>query len=163
MACLGSVNYDPGTAVSKSVASLLAMTAFDTANARITFTAPASGAVRARVKAVAVSGGSSFPIILLGVMEGAAIKLRASPIGGQLGVFAATVFAPQYVSGVIGGLTPGNSYVWDAAYATESAVGTTAIKYGGPDHNTPGNDAWGALQFEVWEAFTGRPMAEAQS
>lgn len=147
--CLGAVNYDPGTAVSKSVAAAVALTAFDTTNARITFTAPQSGAVRVRVKAVAISGGSSFPTIMLGVLESSTIVFRASPIGGQLGVFASTLYAPQEVSGVITGLTPGSSHTYDAAYASESAVGTTAIKYGGPD-NATANDAWGALQFEVW-------------
>lgn len=149
MACLGAKNYDPSTAVSKSVASLLAMTAFDTTNLRITFTAPASGLVQVRIKCVCTSGGSSFPTILLGVLESSTVVFRASAQGGQLGVYAATLYQPCEVLGVVA--VSAGSHTWDAAYGAESNVGTTAIKYGGPN-NTTANDAWGALQFEIWEA-----------
>ena len=149
MACLGAINYDPTTAVTKSLASATVLTAFDTTNLRITFTAPASGLVQVRIKAVCISGGVTFPSILLGVLEGSTVVFRASPIGGTLGVYAATLYAPQEVLGVVA--VSGGSHSFDAAYASESATGTTAIKYGGPNNATT-QDAWGALQFEVWEA-----------
>lgn len=150
MACLGAVNYDPATAVSKAATPAQIMTAFDTVNARIAFTTPPSGKVRVRIHATATSGGASFPIFFLGVMEGATVVLRMSPTGGTPGVLAATLYVPQEALGVVS-LTPGSPHTWDAAYGNESAVGTTAIKYGGPDDATA-NNAWGALQFEVWEA-----------
>ena len=149
MACLGAVNYDPSTAVTKSGTNATVLTAFDTTNLRITFTAPASGLVQVRIKACCISGGTTFPVILLGVLESSTVVLRASALGGQLGVYAATLYQPCEVLAVVA--VSGGSHTWDAAYGFESATGTTAIKYGGPD-NTTGNDAWGALQFEVWAA-----------
>ncbi len=38
-----------------------------------------------------------------------------------------------------------------AAYGVETLVASTGLKYGGPN-NTTANDAFGAFQFEIWEA-----------
>ena len=83
MACLGAVNYDPSTAVTKSARdSATVMTAFDTTNLRITFTAPASGLVQVTDQVRSASpGGDALPAILLGVLEGSTVVFRASPIG----------------------------------------------------------------------------------
>lgn len=150
MACLGAVNYDPAAAVSKSTASAIAMTAFDTTNARITFTAPASGKVLVRLKCN-LSGATTMPQVLLGVLEGSTVRMRQVPIAALPGTALATTNVPLEVVGVISGLTPGNSYTYDAAYGVETAVASTNIHYGGPN-DTTANNAWGGLVFEVWEA-----------
>lgn len=149
MACLAAVNYDPGTAVSKATSSLLALTAFDTTNVRCTFVGPNSGKVWVRVH-VLVTGATTFPTILLGVLDGSTIMLRASPTGGLKNTAVATAFVDQEITGVIA-VTPGTTYNWDAAYGVETIVASTNVKYGGPN-NATANDAWGAIQFEVWEA-----------
>src|SRR5438477_11956779 len=59
--------------------------------------------------------------------------------------------AGQEASYVITGLTPGQSYTWDAAYGVEIIVAASGLKYGGPD-NATADDAFGAFVFEVWEA-----------
>ena len=148
MACLGAVNYDPGSAVSKATSSLLAMTAFDTTNLRITFTAPASGKVLVRIHCL-VTGATTFPTILLGVLEGSTVVFRASPTGGLKNTAVATAYVDQEVTGVVA--VSGGSHSFDAAYGVETLIASTNIKYGGPN-NTTANDAWGAIQFEVWEA-----------
>lgn len=146
---LGSVAYDPGTLVSKSLASLLAMTAFDTTNARITFTAPASGKVFWRLRCLA-DAGSDSGMVLLGVLDGATVKARiACP------AFVSTTVGgtPLEASGVITGLTPSTSYSFDAAYGIENAVSSRNLAYGGPN-NTTADDAAGAIIFEIWEVVT---------
>jgi hypothetical protein len=151
MACLGAVNYDPAAAVSKSTATLLAMTAFDTANARITFTAPASGRVLARIRA-SLSGATTMPQVLLGVLDGATVRMRQVPMAALPGTALATTNVPIEAVGVITGLTPGTSYSFDAAYGVETLVASTNIHYGGPNNNSVANDAWGGLFFEIWDA-----------
>jgi hypothetical protein len=149
MACLGSKVYDPAVAVTKSAAAALAMTALDTTNLRITFTVPASGRVLVRLMGT-VHGAATFPSILLGVMEGATVICRLSPIGGLKNTAVATAMVTQEASCVIEGLTAG-SKTWDAAYGVETLVAATGIKYGGPN-NATANDAFGAFIFEVWSA-----------
>ena len=148
MACLGSKVYDPAVAVTKATSSLLAMTALDTTNLRITFTPPASGRVLVRLQCV-VHGATTFPTILLGVMEGANVIGRVSPIGGLKNTAVATAQVTQEASFVIEGLS--GQKTWDAAYGVEVVIAATGIKYGGPN-NTTTNDAFGAFIFEVWEA-----------
>lgn len=149
MACLGAILYDPAVAVTKgSVASALA--AFDTTNARIAFTAPASGRVLVRIVCV-VHGATTFSTILLGVLEGSTVKGRVCPIGGIKTTAVATAMIAQEATFVVSGLTPSASLTWDAAWGIETFVTSSLIKYGGPN-NTTANDAFGALQFEIWEA-----------
>jgi hypothetical protein len=148
LACLAAVAYDPAVAVSKATTALLAMTALDTTNLRVTFTAPANGNVFVRVKGQA-HGSTAAPRLLLGVLEGAALRGRMTPSGMPVQSLATTQVG-QEAAYVITGLTPGNSYSFDAAYGVEVAPVSTAIKYGGPD-NTTGNDAFGAFALEVWE------------
>lgn len=149
MACLGAVLYDPSTAVTKGTAAS-AMAAFDTTNARITFTVPASGRVLVRIVCV-VHGATTFSTILLGVMNGATVVGRVSPIGGIKTTAVATAMVTQEATFVVPGLTPSASLTWDAAWGIETFVASSLIKYGGPN-NTTGNDAFGALQYEIWEA-----------
>jgi hypothetical protein len=84
-------------------------------------------------------------------MDGATVKGRVAPIGALPGTALATTF--MVVEGVftVAGLTPAGSYTYDAAYAVETAVTGTGIKYGGPN-DTTANNAYGALIYEIWDA-----------
>ena len=145
---LAGTCYDPATAVTKSVATLIAMTAFDTTNLRLTFTVPANGIVMVRIRC-AVHGTTTFPTFHLGVLEGSTVKGRVAPNGGVPGTNLATTI--QAVEGLftVSGLTPGASLTWDAAYGVETVTATSGIKYGGPN-NATANNAWGGLQFEIY-------------
>jgi hypothetical protein len=147
MTCLGSVSYDPTTAVSQSTTANLAMTALDTTNLRLTFTAPSNGNVMVRLKGQ-THGSSTFPGILLGVLDGSTVRGRMAPTGARA-FSAATTQNAQEVCFLVTGLTPTTSYTWDAAYGVENAIAATGLKYGGPD-NTTTDDAFGSFQFEVW-------------
>jgi hypothetical protein len=147
---LGVKNYDPTTAVSKSTTADLAMTAIDTTNLRIAFTAPGSGKVWVRLKGV-LHGATTFPQILLGVMDGATVKGRGSGMGGLKTTAVATAQLAVETEFLVTGLTPGASLSYDAAYGVETPIASTGLKYGGPN-NTTTDDAWGAFQFEIWEA-----------
>ena len=149
MACLGAVCYDPAVAVSKATSSLIAMTAFDTTNARLTFTAPASGRVLVRIRC-AIEGATTYPQILLGVLEGATVRGRVAPFGALPGTAVATT--RMVVEGLfcVTGITAG-SHTYDAAYGVEILLASTNIKYGGPNDTTTDN-AWGGLVFEIWDA-----------
>jgi hypothetical protein len=149
---LAGTLYDPATAVSKSTASLLAMTALDTTNLRLTFTAPASGKVMVRM-AGCVHGATTFPTILFGVLEGATVRGRHSPIGGLKTTAVATAMVTQESVFLVSGLTPGNNYTFDAAYGVETIVASTGLKYGGPN-NATANDAFGGFVFEIWDVTT---------
>lgn len=148
MACLGSILLDPATAVTKSTTAALAMTAIDTALARITFTAPASGRVLVRIKAT-LHGATTFPQILLGVLEGSTVVMRVAPMAALAGTAAATTFVPVEATAVLS-VTAG-SHTFDAAYGVETLVASTGLKYGGPNDATA-NNAFGAFVFEIWEA-----------
>jgi hypothetical protein len=147
---LGAINYDPAAAVSKATSSLLAMTALDTTNLRITFTAPANGIVLVRLRCT-ITGATTMPTILLGILEGSTVKARISPLGAVSGTAVASTQITQEALFTVSGLTPGNSYTWDAAYGVEIVLASTNIKYGGPDNNS-GNNAWGGFQFEIYDA-----------
>jgi hypothetical protein len=146
---LAGTCYDPTTAVSKSTTANLAMTAIDTTNLRLGFTVPSSGRVLVRL-ASTLHGASTYPQILLGVMQGATVRGRVAPGGLLNGVAAATTFLTVEGSFIVTGLTPAAALNWDAAYGVETAVASTGLKYGGPD-NTTANDAFGGFVFEVWD------------
>lgn len=150
MACLGNKMYDPAAAVTTSTASNFAMTAVDTTNLRIVFTVPASGKVLVRLVCT-VHGATTFPSILLGVMDGSAVIGRLAPIGGLKNTAVATALVTHEATFVVSGLTPAASKTWDAAYGVETPIASTGIKYGGPDNATT-NNAFGAFVFEIWEA-----------
>lgn len=150
MTVLVARNHDPATAVTLATTAALAMTAMDTTNLRATFTVPTSGAVTVRI-CVTVHGATTFPSILLGVLQGSTVICRQAPIGGLKNTAVATAHVTQETVMTITGLTPGASLTWDAAYGVETGVAATGIKYGGPN-NTTANDAFGAATFEVWEA-----------
>jgi hypothetical protein len=149
-ALLGSILYDPSGAVSKVTDGLLAMTAMDTANLRITFTAPASGKVLVRMRGV-IHGATTFPMVLFGSMSGASVVGRTCPMGGLKTTAVATAQLAREGQFLVTGLTPGNSYTYDAAYAVQVLKASTGIKYGGPN-NTTTDDAFGGFLFEVWTA-----------
>lgn len=150
MACLAATSYDPASAVSKSCASLLAMTAIDTTNLRLTFTAPTNGIVMVRMRTL-IHGSAGTANILLGVLDGATVKGRMVPITGKTSG-AGNQRQTKEVQFLVTGLTPGNSYTWDAAYAVQVVNGSTPMKYGGPDNATT-NDAFGAFDFSIWETY----------
>src|SRR6267154_976546 len=148
MNLLGAALYDPATAGTKSTASLIAMTALDTTNLRVTVTVPAHGFIRVKMMC-AIEGATTFPQILLGVLVGASIKGRVSPQITINGTALATTRAVAEADFTITGLAAGST-VFDAAYGVEIVVASTNIKYGGPD-NTTTDDAWGAFVFELWD------------
>jgi hypothetical protein len=145
---LGSKLYDPVTSASKITYSLLPMTAIDTTNLRIEFTAPASGNVLTRIRTL-VHGATTYPQILLGVMSGSTVITRTLPLGGLKTSAVATSHLTQEHEGIVTGLTPGNSYTWDAAYAVQVVVAATGIKYGGANDTTTDN-AFGGILYEIW-------------
>ncbi len=149
MALLGATNYDPASAASYSTASLLAMTAFDTTNLRITFSAPANGKVLVRIRCTLL-GATTFPSILLGVLQSSTVIARQSPIGALPGTAAASTSVTQEALFVVTGLTPSSQYIWDAAYGVEIVLASTNIKAGGPNTNA-GANAWGGIQFEIYD------------
>jgi len=142
--------YDPATAVAKSTAALLAMTALDTVNLRLSFTVPSNGRVMVRMASV-VSGGTVFPQVLLGVLEGATVRGRIAPTQVVGGTALATTFLGLDALFVVTGLTPAVALNWDAAYGVETLAATSNLRYGGPN-NAVANDAWGGFAFEVWDA-----------
>jgi hypothetical protein len=148
MALLAGKLYDPAVAVTKATTALLAMTAFDTTNLRLGFTVPANGIVQVRIACV-VHGATTFPTILLGVLEGATVRGRMSPIGGLKTTAVATAQVMQEAVFLVTGLTPGATPNWDAAYGVEILLASTGIKYGGPNNATT-NDAFGGIAFEIW-------------
>lgn len=150
MALLGGTLYDPGTAVTKATTAALAMTAIDTSNLRVSFTVPGNGKVMVRIRCC-VHGATTFPQILLGVLESATVKGRQSPVGALKTTAVNTAQLTQEALFTVTGLTPGASLTWDAAYGVETAVASTGIKYGGPDDTTT-NNQWGGFVFEIWEA-----------
>lgn len=150
MSLLAGTCYDPAVAVTKATTAAQALTAIDTTNLRLTFTAPGSGKVLVRLQGT-LHGATTFPQILLGVLDGATVKGRTAPIGAPMGTALATTFMSVESTFVVTGLTPGTSYTWDAAYGVETVVASTGLKYGGPN-NTTANDAFGGFVFEIWTA-----------
>jgi hypothetical protein len=148
---LAGVLYDPATAVSKSIAAALAMTAFDTTNLRLTFTAPSTGNVKVCQSGVA-TGTTVIPAVIIGVLDGTTIRGRApAQFVGPISAPSAGSYLPFTAEFVVVGLTPGITYTWDAAYDCEVAATSGNIKYGGPNNTTAG-DAWGGYGFEIWAA-----------
>jgi hypothetical protein len=144
--------YDPSTAVAKSAATLIAMTAIDTTNLRHTFTVPPSGQVYVRLRC-ANDGSTLAPALMLGVLEGSTVRGRVNPQGGPTDIsnpLATSRFVWQ-AEFVVPGLTPGASLSWDAAYGVDIAVASSNINYGGPNDTTASN-AWGGFAYEVWAA-----------
>lgn len=150
MTLLAGALYDPAAAVTKATSALLAMTAIDTTNLRLTFTCPANGKVLVRMACV-TSGASTDTRILLGVLDGATVRGRQSPIGA-VEVSIATGLDGQEALFLVTGLTPGQSYTWDAAYGVEVIVAASGIKYGGPNTNA-GANAFGGFAFEVYDTI----------
>ncbi len=149
MGLLVGTCYDPTTAVSASTATLLAMTALDTTNLRLTFTAPTSGIVKVVLGGV-IHGATTMPQILLGVLQGTTVVKRKAPNGGLLGTALATTLVPVEASFLVTGLQAGTNYTWDAAYGVETLVSATGLKYGGPN-DTTANNAFGGFTYEIWQ------------
>ena len=139
--------YDPAASVNKVTTAALAMTALDTANLRLAITVPAHGFVRFRL-AGTLHGAATLPQIVLGVMNGAAIVGRASPMVGGSNLAATSLYKVE-ADFVVGGLAPGAMNV-DAAYGVETLVAATGLKYGGAN-NATANDAFGGFSFEAWD------------
>lgn len=148
MNLLGAALYDPAVAVSKATSALLAMTAFDTVNLRLAITVPAHGKVRFRIRCI-VTGATTAPSVLLGVLNGAAVVGRVAPAAENATASAATQNFLLDAEFTATGLAAGAMNV-DAAYAVQALVAATNIKYGGPNTNV-GANAWGAFVFEAWD------------
>jgi hypothetical protein len=155
MNLLGAALYDPAVAVSKATSALLAMTAFDTTNLRLTVTVPAHGMLRIRM-VTTLTGATTVPTILLGVLNSTTVVGRQTPLDFPGTMNAATQSCPCIADFIVTGLTPG-SITLDAAYAVQVIVASTNIKYGGPNTNA-GANAWGAFSFEIYDP---RPMTLA--
>jgi hypothetical protein len=150
MTLLAGTLYDPAVAVTKATTAALAMTALDTTNLRLSFIVPSNGKVLVRIAGGALHGAATFPVILLGVLEGATVKGRMAPRVSLSGTAVATTHAVPEALFVVAGLTAFASLTWDAAYGVETLVAATGWKYGGPN-NTTANDAFGGLSFEIWD------------
>lgn len=148
MNLLGAKLYDPAGAVSKATSSLLAITAFDTTNLRLTVTVPSHGFLFCRMRCQ-LEGATTFPQVLLGLLNGASVAARVTPVATIGATALATTRVSLTAEFVIPGLTPG-SITLDAAYGVEILLASTNIKYGGPN-NTTTDDAWGAFVFELWD------------
>ena len=148
MNLLAAKLYDPAVAVSKATSALLAMTALDTTNLRLAITVPAHGMVRFVLRC-ALEGATTFPQVLLGVLNGATVVARVTPLVTINGTALATTRLALWADVTVTGLTPGAMNV-DAAYGVEILLAATNIKYGGPN-NTTTDDAWGGFVFEAWD------------
>src|SRR5690348_11823299 len=124
------------------------MTAIDTTNLRLAITVPAHGMVRFRL-AACVHGATTFPSILLGVMNGSTVIGRMAPVQSLGNTAVATAMVSVEAEFTVTGLTPGALNA-DAAYGVETVIASTGLKYGGPN-NTSANDAFGAFVFEIWD------------
>jgi hypothetical protein len=153
MNALGSCFYDPtgGAAVSKATTALLAMTALDTTNLRVTFTGPLSGRVKVVISGGALHGAATYPFILLGILASTTVIARVVPNVTICGAASATTPASLYAEFVVS-VTPGASNTWDLAYGVEGLIAATGLKYGGPNNNTTAGDAFGGIGFSVWDA-----------
>jgi hypothetical protein len=152
MKLLAGTFYDPAVAVTKATSSLLAMTAIDTTNLRLTFTAPSNGSVLVRMR-VSSQGATAAAQILLGMLDHGnsdAVKARQVPISGGRGNAGGGSQVTRSISIVVTGLTPGTSYTYDAAYGVETVVASTLLKYGGPD-DTSNATAAGGIAYEIWD------------
>ncbi len=149
MKLLAGTHYDPtGAQITKATSSLLAMTALDTSNLRLTFTAPSNGIVMVRSKSP-IGLAATTPQVLWGVLDGATVKARQAPLMAFLAAAAgANTF--QTTSMIVGGLTPGQSYTWDLAYSVEVVVASSVIHYSGLNDTVSANQ-WGGISFEVWD------------
>lgn len=145
---IAGVFYDPTTSATEATTSLLAMTAMDTTNLRLTFTAPANGNVFWRIHAQ-VHGSTTYGSTHLGILESATVVARASPMMCLPETSVATTCVPLEASGVITGVSAG-SHNYDAAYAVQVVAGAGGIKYGGPNDTTTDN-CYGGIAFELWQ------------
>ena len=148
MNLLKAALYDPSVAATKATSSLLAMTALDTTNLRLAIIVPAHGMVRFVLRC-ALEGATTFPQVLLGVMNGATVIGRVTPLVTINGTALATTRLALWADLTVTGLAPGAMNV-DAAYGVEILLAATNIKYGGPNNATT-DDAWGAFVFEAWD------------
>ncbi len=148
MNLLGATLYDPAVAVTKNTTAAQAMTAIDTTNLRIAFTVPSHGKVRVKMMCT-LHGATTFPSILLGVLEGSTLRGRQAPLQALGNTAVATAMVTCLADYIVTGLTPG-AVNWDAAYGVETLVASTGIKYGGPNDTTV-NNAFGGFSFEVWD------------
>lgn len=146
MGLLAATHYDPAASVSKSTAALLAMTAMDTVNLRLTFT-PTKTKVFVRLCGT-LHGAATLPQINLGVISGATIKGRASPMNGGGNMAATTQVRAESTFTV--SVVAGTPETWDAAYSVETLVAASGLKYGGPN-DTTANNSFGGFSFEVYE------------
>lgn len=148
MNLLAAKLYDPAGAVTKATSALLAMTALDTTNLRLAITVPAHGMIRVRMAGV-VHGATTFPSILLGVMNGSTILGRVAPVQSLGNTAVATALVNVEADFIVTGLTPGAMNV-DAAYGVETIIASTGLKYGGPNDATA-NNAFGGFVFEIYD------------
>ncbi len=153
MKLLAGTCYDPASQASKATSSLLAMTAFDTTNLRLTFTVPSNGAVLVRLRTV-VGSAASVPQLLLGLLDHSnsdVVKARQAVLMPGVTSNSSSLVQPIAATFVITGLTPGASLTYDAAYGVEIVIASSVIRYGGPNDTTAAN-AGGGFSYEIFDA-----------
>ena len=154
MNLLAGLLYDPSVAVGKATNALLAMTAIDTSNCRLTFTAPRHGQVLVRlVVPLEIANGGAHPWVMLGVLDGSTIRGRVLASIGALNN-SSTVADSLILSAsfIVSGLPSEGIVSLDAAYGIEivSTSAATMLKFGGPDDAIE-HTAWGGISFEVYD------------
>ena len=147
MSCLASINYDPAVVAAVSTNVVRAMAALNTTSLRLGFTVPLSGKVMVRMQGV-VHGAATVPQMLWGVMDTSTVVARIAPKINSANLSASALVVGEAMF-VVAGLTPESALTWDAAVGVETAVSSSAIKYGGPNTSTA-NNAFGGFSFEVW-------------
>lgn len=125
---LARKSYNPSTAVSYSLSST--MTAVDTTNLAVTFTAPSSGSVLVALESVNTGNGVAF-----GVISGGSL------ISSSQEVNSLTDDLRSVATVEIAGLTAGDSYTYDFGAKVTSGGGT--LYAGG---------SYGSASIAVWEA-----------
>ena len=150
MNLIAALLYDPAIAVTKSTSTLLALTAIDTTNVRLTFTVPSHGKVCVVICVTNATSAALQPLLMLGVLQGSTVKGRVVPMATLSSSTITTYASKQYAKFIVSGLTPGVVLTWDAAYGVEAVASSSNIAYGGPNDATS-NNAWGGLRFEIYD------------
>jgi hypothetical protein len=145
---LGAILYDPASAATKATSSLLAMTAVDTTNLRLTVVVPSHGMIRIKMQ-VPYEGATTYPEILLGAMVSSTVIGRVQPVCTAGATALATTRMVCYADFIVTGLTAGTTVI-DAAYGVEIVLASTNLKYGGPNDTTTDN-AWGAFIYQIFD------------
>lgn len=148
MSLLGAVYYNPTTRVGVQPLAVTGLTAIDTSNLRISFTAPATGRVMVRMQAAIVRADTGYaPNQFVGVLRGSTnLGVTLPFVSGDQFLSGSTLLRTWTAAMPVTGLTAGSAQTWDAAIQCTVANGSGGIFYGG------GNTASqvGGFAFEIY-------------